>query len=161
VRTILSYCQGLPEVSFVPGETLLTEGDQTGVLFILSAGEVEVLKGDIQVNLITEPGAIIGDLSALLDIPHMATARAVMPSRAYVVERANEFLRSNSDITYQLALLLAQRLYNVTTYLADIKRQYADQQDHFAMVDEVLESLLHQQVEECTPGSDRDPDTTI
>jgi CRP/FNR family transcriptional regulator, cyclic AMP receptor protein len=161
MRTILSYCHGLPEVSFAPGEVLLAEGDRTGVLFILSAGEVEVLRGDIQVNVVTEPGAILGDLSVLLDIPHMATARAVTGARAYLVERASEFLRANTDITYQLALLLARRLYNVTSYLADVKRQYADQQDHFAMVDEVLESLLHQQVEECTPGSDRDPDTTI
>ena len=161
MRTILSFCQELPEVTFGPGEVLLTEGGRTGVLYILIEGGVEVLKGDFQVTTVSEPGAIFGEISVLLDIPHTATVKALTPSRAYVVERATEFLQSNTDITYQLARLLAQRLYGVTTYLVDFKNQFEDHEDHFGMVDAVLETLVHQQDEECTPGSDRDPDTTI
>ena len=31
----------------------------------------------------------------------------------------------------------------------------------YSIYDEVLASLMYQQDEECTPGSERDPDTTI
>ena len=161
MRTVLSFCQGLPEATFGPGEVLLAEGGKAGILYILAEGEIEVLKGDFQVATTSEPGAIFGEISVLLDIPHTATVKTLTPSRAYVVQQASEFLQSNTDITYQLARLLAQRLYGVTTYLVDLKRQFEDHEDHFGMVDAVLETLVHQQDEECTPGSDRDPDPTI
>jgi CRP-like cAMP-binding protein len=161
MRTVLSFCQGLPEATFGPGEVLLAEGERTGILYILAQGNVEVLKGDFQVNTVAEPGAIFGEISVLLDIPHIATVKALAPTRAYVVERASEFLQSNTDVTYQLARLLAQRLYGVTSYLVDLKKQFEDHDNHFGLVDAVLETLVHQQDEECTPGSDRDPDPTI
>ena len=84
-----------------------------------------------------------------------------MPSRLYRVERASEFLRSHTDIAYQLAMVLAQRLHGVTTYLVDLKHQFQDQNNHLGMVDEVLKTLIHQQNEECEPGSDRYPDRTL
>lgn len=161
MRTILSFCQGLPEKTFGPGEVLLAEGERAGILYILIEGEVEVLKGDFQISTVSEPGAIFGDLSVLLDIPHTATVKALSLSRTHAVERASEFLQSHTDIAYQLARLLAQRLHGITTYLVDLKSQFEDQESHLGMVDEVLETLIHQQAEECTPGSDRDPNTTI
>jgi len=161
MRTVLSFCQDLPEVTFAPGEVLLAEKERAGVLYILIEGEVEVLKEDFQISTVSEPGAIFGEISVLLDIPHTATVKALTMSRMYVVQRASEFLQSQTDITYQLARLLAQRLHGITMYLADLKRQFEDQENHLGMVDVVLETLVHQQDEECSPGSDRDPDTTI
>ena len=120
-----------------------------------------MLKNDLQIRTVSEPGAIFGEISVLLDIPHSATVKALSPSRTYVVEHASEFLQSHTDIAYQVARLLAQRLNGITTYLVDMKNQFEDQKNHLGMVDEVLETLLHEQVEECTPGSDRDPNTTI
>lgn len=161
MRTILDFCQGFLEKTFDRGEILLVEGGREGILYILIEGDIEVLKGDLQVATVSEPGAIFGEMSILLNIPHSATVKALSPSRMYVAERAGEFLRSHTDITYLLAQLLAQRVYGVTSYLADLKRQFEDQKNHLGMVDEVLETLLHQQVEEYSPGSDRDPDPTI
>ncbi len=161
MRTILSYCQGLPERTFGAGDTLLVEHEKKGVLYILTEGSIEVLRGDMQIATASEPGSVFGEMSVLLDLPHTATVKALTPSRVYVVERAAEFLQSQTEIAYQLAKLLAQRLYSMTTYLVDLKKQFGDQQDHLGMVDEVLETLVHQQAEECTPGSDRDPSTTI
>jgi CRP/FNR family transcriptional regulator, cyclic AMP receptor protein len=161
MRTVLSFCQELPERLFAPGEFLLNEGGADKALFILIEGELEVLKDNTQINIQSEPGAIFGDLAVLLDVPHTASVRAVSPSRTYVVERAGDFLQSHPDLTFQLAKLCAKRLNNITTYLVDVKRQFEDRQDHLGMVDEVLESLLHQQVEEFMPGSERYPDTAI
>jgi CRP/FNR family cyclic AMP-dependent transcriptional regulator len=159
--TVLDYCQNLPEKTLGPGETMLGEGKKEGVLYILIEGEVEVLKGDFQVNTVSEPGAIFGEMSVLLDMPHMATVKTLTACRAHVVERASEFLQSHTDISYELARMLAQRLHGITTYLVDLKNQFGDQKDHYGMIHEVLESLVHQQPEECTPGSERDPTKTL
>jgi len=161
MRTILSFCQELPEKTFGPGEVLLAEGEKEGLLYILIEGEVEVLKGDFQIVTISETGALFGELSVLLDIPHTATVKTLTPARAYVVERANEFLQSHTDIAYQLAKLLARRLHGMTTYLVDLKSQFEDHEGHLGIVDEILRALVHQQAEECIPGSERDPTTTL
>ncbi|MEI7996751.1 MAG: cyclic nucleotide-binding domain-containing protein [Methylococcaceae bacterium] len=161
MRTVLSFCHELPERLFGPGEVLLEENGRDGILYVLIEGEVEVLKGKTQVNTQSDSGAIFGELAVLLDIPHTATVKAVSPSRTYVIEYAGDFLQSHPDLTFQLAKLLAKRLSSITTYLVDLKSQFEDQQNHLGMVDEVLETLLNQQVEEHTPGSDRYKDTAI
>jgi CRP/FNR family cyclic AMP-dependent transcriptional regulator len=158
MRSIFSFCQGLPEKSFKPGEVLLAEGERAGLLYVLIEGEVEILKGDFHVHTIAEPGAIFGEMSVLLESPHTATVRTVVPTRMYVAEHANAFLRSHTDLAYQVAKLLAQRLHGVTTRLVDLKHQFEDHTDHFGMVDKVLEPLVYQQNEELNLGSDRDPD---
>ena len=139
---------------------MLREAQFDDFLYILIEGECEILKGDLLINTVSEPGAIFGEISAILSIPHSATVRAVTPCRAYVVEKADDFIKSNKEIGYYVCKLLAQRLNGLITYLIDIQNQFADHQDHLGMVDEVLEALLHQQDEECLPGSVRAPDTT-
>jgi len=154
--SILPLCEKLPVRSFERGAVLLAEGETSGLLYVLIDGEVEILKGEFQINTVAEPGAIFGEISVLLGIPHMASVRAATPCRAYLVEGGAGFLQSNTQIAYELSKLLAQRLHGVTSYLVDLKRQYEDRDNHFAMIDEVLEALLQQQRHSFTPGSDRD-----
>jgi CRP-like cAMP-binding protein len=122
---------------------------------------VEVLKGETQVNTQSEPGAIFRELAVLLVIPQTATVRAVTPSRAYFIADAPAFLHAHPDLAFLLATLLAKKLNSITTYLVDLKSQFRDQQDHLGMVEEVLETLIHQPVEELVPGSDRYPNGSL
>lgn len=161
MRSVLSLCQGLPEKTFRQGDILMAEGGSDKRIYILIEGGVNIYKGDILVSSQSDPGAIYGELAVLLDVPHTATVKASMLSRTYVVEEAVEFLRSHPDLSFQLASLLARKLNSITSYLADLKQQFHDRDDHLGMVDEVLASLLHEQVEELEPGSARYPDDTI
>lgn len=161
MQAILQHCAGMPKRRFEPGEVLLREGETSGRLYFVIDGAFEVVKGEFQVNVVDEPGAIFGEISVLLGLPHMATVRALSAGEAYVVEDADAFLHANNEINYHLSKMLAQRLHGVTSYLVDLKSQFEDQQSHLGIVDEVLETLIHQQLEEFAPGSDRDPDTKI
>jgi CRP-like cAMP-binding protein len=161
MRSVLSFCQGLPERRFTAGEVLLAEGGEDQYLYVLIEGEVEVVKAETRVNTQSEAGAIFGELAALLDIPHTATVRALAPSRAYFIADAPDFLHAHPDLAFLLATLLAKKLNSITSYLVDLKNQFQDQQDHLGMVDEVLETLLNQQVEDHAPGSDRYPEAAI
>ena len=87
----------------------------------------------------------------------MATVRALGTCSAHVVEGGEAFLASHQEIAFHLARMLAQRLHGVTSYLVDLKVQFEDQAGHLGMVDEILETLVHEQRSDFTPGSDRDP----
>ena len=91
----------------------------------------------------------------------LASVRAVTRCTAHVTEGGGAFLQANKEIAYLLAQMLAQRLHGVTSYLVDLKRQFEDEDNHLGMVDEVLESLLHQQDGGFTPGSDREADPRL
>lgn len=157
MTTLLGFIDRLPAVPFPAGAVLLPEGARTGLLFILVEGEVEILKGDVQVETVADAGALFGEISALLDTPHMATVRTTTPARVVRIERASEFLHANPDLALEIARLLAMRLTHVVGYLADLKRQF-EGHSHLGMVDEVLETLVNQQRRPFTPGSNREPD---
>jgi CRP/FNR family cyclic AMP-dependent transcriptional regulator len=156
--TPLDYCAGLPERIFEAGDVVIQEG-APGPLFVLVEGAVEILKGDVQVNVVDEQGAIFGEVSALLGTPPMATVRALERSRLCVVEDGPAFIGSRPELALAVARLLAARLMSVTGYLIDVKKQFEDQKGHLGIVDEVLEALVHAQGSgEVDRGSDREPD---
>jgi len=146
--SILDYFKEEPEKTFAVGDVLLHEGKRAGILYVLVHGEVEILKRDVQINVVSDPGAIFGEISVLLNVPHMATVRVTKPSRLYVVEKARRFLEAHPELAFHIAKLLGQRLRLVTTYLVDLKKQFEQHEDHLGMVDEVLESLVHHQGED-------------
>jgi CRP-like cAMP-binding protein len=158
MSAILQACGEVPVRIFEPGAVLLGEGARSGLLYILAEGEVEIVKGNYQINTVSDPGAIFGEISVLLDLPHMATVRAITRCRVHEIKDGAAFLQANKEIAFHLSQLLARRLHGVSSYLVDMKRQFEHQSDHLGMVDEVLETLVHQQPRRFTPGSDRDPE---
>ena len=158
MRAVLEYCVGSNRRSVPEGTLLIREGETTGHLFVLIEGRLEVVKGDTVVAVITEPGAILGEMSVLLAQPHTATVRAATTSTIYEFSDAAAFLREQPGVALLIARLLAQRLNVATSYLADIKRQYAGHGNHLAMVGEVLESMVNLAPTEVSPGSDRRSD---
>jgi CRP-like cAMP-binding protein len=158
---VLEYCKGLPQRAVAPGEALLVKGGLGAKLFVLIEGEVGVSSEGVEINRQNEPGSIFGEMSALLNVPYTADVAAITDARVYEIKDGAGFLRSHPDIAFHLARLLARRLKGASDYLVDVKRQFAGRDDHFGMVDEVLCSLLHLPDEECTPGSEREPDNTI
>lgn len=162
-RSVLEQSRHLPLRRFAAGEPVLTEGTREGVLYVLASGSVDIMKGDILINSVSEPGALLGEVAALLDLPHTATVRAREACTFHVAEDPEAFLHSNPAIAFELARLLARRLHYVSSYLVDVKRQFAGSGDHLAIVDEVLETLVHHQEPHVSAGSDRcpDPDPTM
>jgi CRP/FNR family cyclic AMP-dependent transcriptional regulator len=158
---VLRACQNLPTRAFAAGEALVREGSPAGVLYVLASGSVEIVKGDVQITTVAEPGAFFGEMSVLLATPHTATVRALEPSTFHLIDDPLEFLHAHPASAFELARLLARRLHFVNSYLVDLKRQFADRGDHLSMVDEVLETLVHHQQPAAAAGSDRCPDPTV
>ncbi|MEZ2147813.1 cyclic nucleotide-binding domain-containing protein [Bradyrhizobium sp. DN5] len=138
MRAVLDYCTGGTERQVKAGTVVITEGGTSGHLYVLMQGKLEVLKGEMVVATVTEPGAVLGEMSVLLGQPHTATVRACSDVVIYEFEDAASLLEQQPGMALLIAKMLAQRLNAANTYLADLKRQYADHGSHSAMVGEVL-----------------------
>ena len=158
MREILDYCKGAVQRQVPAGTVLITEGSTTGHLFVLAEGQLEVLRGDTVVAVLSEPGAVTGEMSVLLETPHTATVRTSAPSTLYEFENAAAFLNEQPAVALLIARLLAQRLNVATTYLADLMHQYAGHGTHLEMVGEILQSMINLPPQQVSPGSDRQSD---
>ena len=157
MKDMLTLTEHLPEVTYQTGEIVITEGgDSTGV-WILVTGSLQITKSGKVVNRITQPGALVGEMSILLDVPDSATVAAAEPCRMRYAEDGEALLTSNPQFIHLVAVGLAERLNFVTTYLADLKKQYGDAPG-LAMVPEVLQALAQRSHAPAQPGSLRDPD---
>ena len=161
MRAVLDYCTGGMERDLPVGGILIHEGGKTGHLFVLIRGRLEVVKGDAVVAVLTEPGAMLGEMSVLLDQPHTATVRAASDSVIYEFDDAAAFLSEQPAVSLLIARLLAQRLNVATTYLADLMHQYAGHDNHLSMVGELLQSMINLPPSQVSPGSDRQSDPRI
>ena len=105
---VLEVFATLPLATYPAGETVLAAGTTTGRLLILRRGAVTIEKEGTEIAEVTEPGAIFGELSALLNQPHTADVRTLEDSEFHV-GRA-ELLKQDPTILLCVAAILAQRL---------------------------------------------------
>jgi CRP/FNR family cyclic AMP-dependent transcriptional regulator len=59
------------------------------LLLILKEGAVAVVKEGVEIARVTEPGAVFGEISALLDQPHTADVRALEASQFHIADAAS------------------------------------------------------------------------
>jgi CRP/FNR family cyclic AMP-dependent transcriptional regulator len=100
----------------------LSAASTTGRLLILKEGAVAVVKDGVEIARVTEPGAVFGELSVLLDQPHTADVRALEASRFHVADAAT-ILRVDPIALLYVATVLAQRLDTANKALLELKRQ--------------------------------------
>lgn len=103
---------------FPAGHVLVPQGGKLGKLFVLRQGEVEIDRDGTFINSTSQPGAIFGEMSLLLDMPHSATVRAVSDIEVFVIDDALAVLEANPGWTLQIARLLARRVNMTTALLA-------------------------------------------
>ena len=161
MNAVLDECRDLEEVRFEPGEKLLREGAAADRMFVLIEGEVAVSKGSVEVAVDRKPGSLFGEMSALLETAYSASVVAVTPVRAYLVEDPIDFMTRRPGLAIHAARLLAQRLHDATTYLADLKVQFEDRSDHLGMVDQVLDALMHHQRKDALDRDSRSDDPRL
>jgi CRP/FNR family transcriptional regulator, cyclic AMP receptor protein len=104
------------------GETVLAAGASTGRLLVLKSGAVEVVKDGVQIAKISAPGAVFGELAALLDQPHTADVRTLEETEFHVAD-APTLLAGDATFTLYVAAILAQRLDAANKALIEVKRQ--------------------------------------
>jgi CRP-like cAMP-binding protein len=100
----------LPLVTYQASETVIADGATTGRVLILKKGAVAIIKEDTEIARVTEPGAVFGEFSVLLDQPNKVEVRTLETSQFHVADAA-VFLKQN-PIAARIAMTLARQLDN-------------------------------------------------
>ena len=137
---ILEAVAHFPVTVVGPHGTLVQEGQKTGRLYVLKSGDLEIVRDGSLVATIGEPGAIVGEISVLIDAPHTATVRSRHGAKVYVVDDPTAFLDAHPSIARRIAQLLAHRLQKTTALLVDM-RQQAKERDDLVMFDKIFALL--------------------
>jgi CRP-like cAMP-binding protein len=158
VADLLTHCADLPTATLAAGETIIEQGGTGGSVFVLVEGTVSIVRDGAQLAVLDTPGALLGEMSTVLDRP--ATASVIALSDVTLLEATDgaAFLREHPDVLLEVARTLATRLDNLTGHLVDVKRQYGHEDNHLGMLDDVLSTLMHHQGRQVQPGSARLPD---
>ncbi|MGR9053634.1 MAG: Crp/Fnr family transcriptional regulator [Gammaproteobacteria bacterium] len=133
-----------PVIALAAGEYLMREGGRTGAIFFLREGSVKVSQRGYEISMQSKKGAVFGEMSILLDRPHTASVQCLVDSEFYRIDQPTQYLKEHPELIWYISEILAVRLFNLSEYLVDVKRQYQGH-DHLDMVDEVLQTLLNQQ----------------
>jgi len=111
----------MPLTTYQPGETVLAAGTKTGRLLILKKGAVTIRKNGTVIAEVKEPGAVIGELSALLNQPHTADVQTLEASEFRVAPA--ELLEEDPAALLYVAAILAQRLNLANQAVIELKSQ--------------------------------------
>lgn len=141
---VMEFVRGRAPQKIAAGEVVIRQGEQTGCLFFLMEGKVEILRDEVLVATASEPGILFGEMSALLGTPHTATVRAIKPCTFCIVPNALAVLQSSPEICHSVCRLLAHRLNMVNKYLVEVKHKL-EGDEHIEFVIKTLEGLLHHQ----------------
>jgi len=155
MNDVLRLCGDLPEMTVAKGDVLIEEGVGMDRLYVLKSGAFEIVRSGVRVVVIGDPGAFLGEMSAVMSSVPTASVVATQDSVVHVVDRASDAVRQRPELTFAIARVLAHRLSAVTAYLVDIKRQYADSNTHLALMDEVLANVIAMHPGVPKPGSQR------
>jgi CRP-like cAMP-binding protein len=155
---LLELSTGYPETTLAQGEVLVEEGAAPGPIFVLVSGELQIEHDGVPFARVDSPGAVFGEMSAVLQRPATATVRAIGEVTVRRIADPLTFLTQQSGAALAVLRTTAPRLDGLTQYLVDVKQQFADAGGHLAMVDAILDQLVHHQGPKPQTGSARDPE---
>jgi CRP/FNR family transcriptional regulator, cyclic AMP receptor protein len=128
----------LPVASFQTGEAVLAVGSRAGQLLILKKGTVAVVKDGIEIVRVSDPGAVFGELSILLNLQsHTADVRALEDSQFHIADE--ELLAKNPLAFIYIATVLAKRLDYANRALIELKRQLHVGEPHSVIAETIAD----------------------
>ena len=109
--------------TFDIGQTVFLEGDDSQDLYILVYGDLDVIKGTQKIAMISERGALFGEMSPLLGAKRTATVKAKSDVKTIRVpeDEITEFLHEFPTVAREIATILAKRLDETSQIVYGLK----------------------------------------
>lgn len=113
---------GFPVRKVPAGDKLIEEGTSGTSAYVLDDGQVLIEICGHEIASISAPGAIFGEMAALLGRPRSATVTAMRDSAFLVIDDLQGLLRKDHEFSLILLRLLAQRIDATNTLAIDKKK---------------------------------------
>jgi CRP-like cAMP-binding protein len=125
MESLLTLAASHPTRTFAAGEILIGQGYQGGDLYILESGQLAVERDGVRIATIATPGSLIGEMSVVLGTANSATVQAEKPSTVRVIRDARQYLKTDPELTFRIAWLMANRLDATSAYLVQLTKDHA------------------------------------
>ena len=114
--------------SFTKGDIIFSEGDEAQDLFVLTSGQLEIIKGNIKISEIKEPGGFFGEMSLLLESKRTATIKAMTDVNVMRIPKKEvpAFLQRFPKAIEKITRTLANRLDETSQIVFGLK-EFCDQ----------------------------------
>ncbi|MPZ72507.1 MAG: cyclic nucleotide-binding domain-containing protein, partial [Nitriliruptorales bacterium] len=124
---LVRICKGVEDRTLLPGEVLFSEGEPGDTAYVITAGEIEILKatGRRETLLaIRGSGDVIGELALLQSQPRSATARARTTAKLLTIPKTvlDEVLATSPEALRSLLRILMERLQETHDRLRQSER---------------------------------------
>lgn len=129
MANLLVLASAHPTLTLKPGEVLIEIGEAQGDLFILASGTLRVERDGVEIARISEPGALVGEMSVLLGADHSATVTAVTPVEVRHIEDGLRWLENSPIAAIHVATLACQRLDATSAALVQLKKDTSDHRE--------------------------------
>lgn len=129
-RELLRILQVTDSLSCTDGEYVMNQGETGEELFIVLEGEVEVLRGESRITLLTQ-GAHVGEMALVRNQPRSASVRARGAAELMVIRRRDffELLRNEHSLAvkllWQFLGVVADRLAETSRELGQVREELA------------------------------------
>lgn len=131
----------LPQEKLAPGTYLTTAGTRSGQLYLLESGSLTVTRDGVELATLEEKGAIIGEMAALLDIPHSANVIAKTPALVRVVADARTALAAYPALALHIATLACARLNATSALLVELRNASSGPERQHALMTRILGAI--------------------
>jgi CRP/FNR family transcriptional regulator, cyclic AMP receptor protein len=138
---VLASLVAYPVVAFGEGQLMLRQGSISERLLFLREGAVDIVRDDVVLARVAEPGAVLGDMAVILGRPHSADVWAAQASRCHVVEDALRLLRAEPELALYVMTVLAGRLDAVNGHLIAARTRLGDAGPQRGVLAQTLDSL--------------------
>lgn len=123
MTSLLELTASRPTRTLAPGDILVEEGERGGDLYILLSGQLSVVRDGVRIASISQPGALVGEMSVLLGTRNTATVSAERNATVRVVQNARHILETEPGLGMRIAAMVAGRLDATSALLVEMARQ--------------------------------------
>lgn len=125
MQSLLSLAAAHPSRTYAAGEIIIGQGFEGGNLYILENGQLAVERDGVRIATVATPGALIGEMSVVLGTMNTATVQAEKPTTMRVIRDAQQYLKTDPELTFRIAWLMANRLDATSAYLVQLTKDHA------------------------------------
>ena len=123
MANLLTLTLAYPSLHLDPGERLIEAGEARGELFVLVSGKLKVERDRVEIAKISEPGALLGEMSVLLGVDHSADVTAITDVEVKHIEDGLRWLESSPVAALHVATLACQRLDRTSAMLVELRKE--------------------------------------